>query len=82
VLTAETFLWCRRKVDVRSGTLPLPALQEEARKRQATSTGGAHPQLTAALQEAASGEAAVLAAEIVKVGIVPASVQERGEAPP
>ena len=40
----------------------LPALQEEAKKRQATSTGGVHPQLTAVPVEAA-GEAAANAAK-------------------
>ncbi len=42
----------------------LPMLEEEARKRQATSTGGAAPQLTERFQEAGKGTAAEQAAQL------------------
>ena len=48
----------------------LGPLKEEAKKRQATSTGGAHPQLSTDLYEAASskGRAIDQASRIVGVG--------------
>lgn len=47
----------------------LPPLKEEARKRQATSTGGTNPQLTPISEEAGiPGEAVAHAAQIVGVG--------------
>jgi hypothetical protein len=49
------------------GARMLPALETEARRRQATSTGGATPQLSADLQQAAHSRAAEQAGEIVGV---------------
>jgi hypothetical protein len=49
----------------------VPHLKEEARKRQATSTGGSNPQLAPDRAEAESGEAIEIAARMVGVGHQP-----------
>lgn len=50
------------------GVEMLPMLKEEAKKRQATSTGGAHPQLSTNLYQAEKGKAVAQAAKIVGTG--------------
>lgn len=45
----------------------LPILEQQAKERQATSTGGVNPQLTAKLPEADSGESREHAARAVGV---------------